>query len=144
MENRKPMRLEYLFPEINDQRKYESLYNFRLRPRVITGPIDVIMREHIKAYELGLTDKELFAAFKTRQKIDEEKFLKYWLDSFQETDEIFKLSPNIIWSDNLLDHVAHYIKEHPNSLPYFLQYNAIGIIGLLLGNSSFIVKRIIF
>ncbi len=125
--------LEYLFPMIDDKRKYERLVHARIRPAVVRGDIRRILESRIKNSEMGLTEDEYRIAYAPKYAYDPESFIEH----FSQEDGIFLLQLTVEWNDSLLDRLADFIAKNPTSLPFFLQYNVLSIFGLMLGNFCF-------
>lgn len=135
MERKKTtMRLEYLFPCIDDKRKLETLHNATLRPSIERG--GKYFKIGVKNGELGLTTSDFYYLYNHREVVHTDYFNQY-VTTLQNETNIFSLGFDGLWNEKFLDLIADYIVNNPNSLPYFLQDNALSILGLFLENHVF-------
>ena len=100
------MRLEYLFPFIDDKRKLETLHNATLRPSIERG--GKYFKIGVKNGELGLTTSDFYYLYNHREVVHTDYFNQY-VTTLQNETNIFSLGFDGLWNEKFLDLIADYI-----------------------------------
>lgn len=127
----KEMKIEYLYPNINNEKKYKWLGNANFRQ----GILDYDIIQYSLEEYLKMTDQEnnryidSFGKDITNQ--ENQKNYQIWKEHGQ---KIWNLSPTIIkWNQEIVHALANYLSKNPLYLPCFIEHNTADIIGHFIG-----------
>ncbi len=110
---RQETRIKYLYPNINDERKYKWLENATLEFRMLDSDITKLSLEEYQE-KLGQSD-----TYDT------------WKKSSRKIGDLE--TTTVKWDNETVHALATYLSENPLYLPYFIEHHAIDIIGRFIG-----------
>lgn len=132
---KKNIRLEHLFPNIHNERKYKWLENALLSRVISDGEIsDFTLEEYIDMMDCSKTTYTNMQG----EDVTEEVIKKHYQDWIHSpADFVYSLSSHPIeWNNDITEKLAVCLSKNPLALPNFLNTQASDIIGLFLGQRA--------
>ena len=127
------VRVEYLCTNIDNERKLKWLETAKFsRVAEDHEVVDFSFEEYLFRFRKE-TQKFTDSTGDITLRVQQEKY-KNWKERSQFS--IFSLDGNSIrWDNSIIHSLAVYLASHPLAIPYFLEENAVNIVGLFLGES---------
>lgn len=138
----KKVRVEYLFPNINNDRKYKWLENAEFSPWLQVADPEIMQFSYEEYLDRYYREDYCFTNL-NNQDITEEINKESYMDwcNHEKQPRIYDLEDSMIKWDNIITRqLAIYLEKNPLMLPKFIQKHTIDIIGLFLGDYSLFTR----